>query len=336
MSSLLENRERIKRLLRRIHGILSYDRIDRNTKLLGPLFIQIQTMDKCNASCIMCPYTIKNTTGSPNYMEGRLYKHILHELKHTGSVREFSPVLQNEPLMDREIAGRVREAKEVLGSSVLVHLVTNGSLLNSRCVDQLLKSGLDILSVSIDAFKEETYKFIHKGLSFSRVVANLESLLQRNPRIVVLARFLIQKANAAEEKMFRQYWKSRGARVVVESVHNRAGILLNFDQISDESLQSRHSYVPLLKRLFRFCPLPFYKMNVLWDGRVLLCCHDWGPSLIVGDLTKQSLREVWNGEEMNYCRHLLYNSLSEEIPLCSRCSYKKGPFSNSFRERNSL
>jgi MoaA/NifB/PqqE/SkfB family radical SAM enzyme len=267
-------------------------------------------------------------------MEEGLYKRILHELKHSGSVREFSPVLQNEPLMDLEIAKRVREAKEVLGSSVSVHLVTNGSLLNSGRVDQLLKSGLDILSVSIDAFKEETYRSIHKGLDFSRVVTNVESLLQRNPRIIVVARFLKQKANAAEEKTFRQYWKSRGARVIITSVHNRAGILQSFDQISGESVQSRHSYDLLLERLFPFCPLPFYTMNVLWDGRAILCCHDWGPSLVVGDLTKQSLVDVWNGEKMNYCRHLLCNSLSEEIPSCSRCSHKNGLFYNSFREQS--
>ena len=71
-------------------------------------------MNKCNASCIMCSYSSKNKADSVNHMEERLYKRILHELKYTVSVREFSPVLQTEPLMAREIAKRVRETKEVL------------------------------------------------------------------------------------------------------------------------------------------------------------------------------------------------------------------------------
>ncbi len=186
---LLEKKTNIKEMTKRFRGIHSYDPARKKTKLPGPLNVQIQTIDQCNATCIMCPYSHKNIKGRPNHMDEGLYRRILYELKQTGSVIRFTPMLQNEPLMDREIAKRVGEAKEVLGSSTTVSLVTNGSLLNSSRVEELLNAGIDELSVSVNAFTEETYRSIHKGLHFSKVVKNLEYLLQRNPRIIVVARF---------------------------------------------------------------------------------------------------------------------------------------------------
>jgi radical SAM protein with 4Fe4S-binding SPASM domain len=327
---LLEKKAKIREVIRGIQGILSYDPARKKTKMSGPSLVQIQTMDQCNASCVMCPYSYDNKDGRPNRMEAGLYSHILDELKQAGTVRTFSPMLQNEPLMDPCIDRRVGEAKEVMGSSTAVHLVTNGSLLNSACVEDLLKAGLDILSVSIDAVKEETYTSIHRGLKFSKVIKNLESLLKRNPRIIVVARFLKQKANEGEEKNFRQHWKSMGARVLIKSAVNRAGMLDPFNQIKrKESGEVRHFFNDMLDKFFPFCPMPFYTMNVLWNGRVILCCHDWGHAVVVGDLSKQSLPEVWNGKAINYYRHLLYNLHSEEIPSCSRCSFKNGFFSQN-------
>ncbi|MBW2174620.1 MAG: SPASM domain-containing protein, partial [Deltaproteobacteria bacterium] len=258
-------------------------------------------------------------------MEERLYVQILSELKRAGTVRSFLPMLQNEPLVDREIAKRVRQAKEILGGTALVHMVTNGSLLTSKRADNLLEAGTDSFSVSIDAFREETYRSIRKGLSFSRVIGNVQSLLQRDPRPLVFARFLKQRANAGEEKMFTRYWKARGARPFVHSVVNRAGTLDSFDRVEErEARLMRRLVRRVLSSIFPLCPHPFLSLNVLWDGRVILCCHDWGPGVIVGDLTKQSLTTVWNGEAMNHYRHLLYRDRSEESPSCANCSCRNG------------
>ncbi len=325
--SLRGLRLRLQRDVMIISGIRAYDPKQRKTSLAGPSQVQVQTIDRCNASCLMCPYSASEKSGQPCYMEEKLYRKILNELKYAGTVHSFVPMLQSEPLLDRDISRRLREAKEILGSTVSVHMVTNGSILTPELADELLDSGLDTLSVSIDAFREETYKAIRKGLIFSRVIDNLQSLLQRHPPILVIARFLKQRANEREEKMFKQFWKARGARISFHSVVNRAGMLNSFDQI--ERLKTEQNIIyRFIDKIFPFCFLPFFALNVLWDGRVILCCHDWGPSVVVGDLTKQSLPEVWNGEEMNHYRHLLYSDLSKESPSCVNCSLRNGLWGN--------
>ena len=306
-------------------GIRAFDSSRRKTRLPGPLRVQVQTTNRCNASCIMCPYSTQEKHGPVARMDDALYDRILSQLKHAGTVRSFTPMLQSEPLVDPKITERIRKAREALGNQASVHIVTNGSLLNQDKADAFLAAGIDYFSVSIDAFREETYRSIRAGLNFSKVTKNVHSLLRRTPQPRVITRFLKQPANAGEEKDFIRYWKGRGAAVFLHSLVNRAGTM---DILPQNEAAQRSIVRQLTRRIlhsfFPFCPLPFYSLNVLWDGRTILCCHDWKPSVLVGDLSKQSLSEIWNGEVLNNCRHLLYSGRSREIASCRRCSYVSG------------
>ena len=299
----------------------------RRTRLPGPLCVQVQTIDRCNASCIMCPYSQRVPAGRANRMSNVLYSRLLAELAAAGTTRFYTLMLQNEPLMDQQIAGRVEEASKTLGSGTCIEIVTNGSLLHGERADRLLKAGLDTLEVSVDAMEEDTYGLIRKGLDFATVKKNLHEFLRRHDRPLVIARFLKQRANEGEEGPFVAHWKAHGAGVFVHSVVNRAGMVRRFDRLYRRRIApARRVLHSILRRGFPFCQQPFFALNVLWDGRVLLCCHDWGPSVVVGDLTSQSLPEIWNGEAMNSHRHLLYTGRSDEISACRGCSGRWGPW----------
>jgi radical SAM protein with 4Fe4S-binding SPASM domain len=62
------------------------------------------------------------------------------------------------------------------------------------------------------------------------------------------------------------------------------------------------------------------KESILSDGRVVLCCNDWGPHDIAGDLSRQTLQEVWNGDKINHYRQLLWTHRIKESPVCADCS----------------
>jgi MoaA/NifB/PqqE/SkfB family radical SAM enzyme len=262
-------------------------------------------------------------------MDDGLFHEILGHLKHAGTVRLFTPMLQSEPFLDPKIIERIRKSKVALGHRTSVYIVTNGSLLSRDQIDDLLGAGLDYFEISIDAFREETYQAIRTGLDFSRVTNNVHSLLERSPRPRVIVRFLRQAANAGEEKDFIGYWKGHGAAVFLFSPINRAGTmdLAPWKEAAQRGIV-RQLTRRILNALFPFCPLPFYSLNVLVDGRTILCCHDWKPSVLVGQFAKQSLSEIWNGEVLNNCRYLLYSHRSKEIASCKHCSYVNGFWSS--------
>jgi MoaA/NifB/PqqE/SkfB family radical SAM enzyme len=246
-----------------------------------------------------------------------------------GTVNSVMLMLQNEPLLDRKFAARVRLAKEVLGRRVRVSTVTNGAPLTAAAIGQLAASGIDRVSVSIDAVREDTYARIRPGLDFQRVVGNTLSLIGGlGPRRVGV-KFLRQRDNEGEEDAFRRFWKGHGVRVAFTEICNRAGWLESYVSLTKRRPDAWKKLVhPIMNRLVPACPLPFTSMNVLWDGRVITCCNDWGPLDTVGDLSRQTLEEIWNGEKLNHYRTLLRSRRTAESLVCAGCSQAVGFWQN--------
>lgn len=307
----------------------SYDGRRRRTRAPGPLAVQIQTIDICNASCIMCPYSPAARSGPPNRMGAALYTRILEELRRAGTLRFLFIVLQNEPLMDRRLPDRIREARRVFGRELHIGTVTNGSLLTDARIDELVTAGLDRLTVSIDAYQEETFKKIRKGMDFGRVVQNTKSALKRRGDMELRVRMVTQRANRGEAGDFVRQWEALGAFVECKGMANRIGGVADFGELRMPTVETRRIWVRDLvgrlersvdRRLVPQCAMPFRSMSILWDGRVILCCNDWGPAQVMGNLSSQSLADVWNGEAMNHHRYLLWKHRGHQSHICAGCS----------------
>ncbi len=304
-----------------MRDVRSYDSHARRTRRQGPAGVQIQTIDRCNAACIMCPYSAFNKAGPANVMDDGLYGKILDELRQAGTVNSVALMLQNEPLLDRKFADRVRLARKALGRSVRIGTITNGSPLTTEMIDELVASEMDYVAVSIDAFGEDTFGRIRRGLDFGRVVGNTLSLIQRLGPRRVSVKFLRQRGNEAEEDAFANYWGRHGVRVARVELTNRAGWLDSYASVKKRRPDRWKSLAyPALNKYIPACPLPFSSMSILWDGRVVLCGDDWGPRDTVGDLSKQTLKEVWNGEKINHYRQLLWTHRAGESLVCAGCS----------------
>ena len=65
-----------------------------------------------------------------------------------------------------------------------------------------------------------------------------------------------------------------------------------------------------------FCMLPWMHLHAYPDGRAYPCCFAFDP-YPVGDLNKQSLKEVFNGDKMKQMRvRMLNNQKSRECLKC--------------------
>jgi len=66
------------------------------------------------------------------------------------------------------------------------------------------------------------------------------------------------------------------------------------------------------------CLLPFYHLVIRPDGKVSLCCNDAYGKHTLGDVTMQSLEEVWFGEGFSQIREEIREGRSA-IKLCKYC-----------------
>ncbi len=68
------------------------------------------------------------------------------------------------------------------------------------------------------------------------------------------------------------------------------------------------------------CELPFYQMNVLFNGDAIVCCHDWKRATVVGNVKTSSLKSIWNSERMNGIRRLIIRKKYKQISSCREFS----------------
>jgi len=67
------------------------------------------------------------------------------------------------------------------------------------------------------------------------------------------------------------------------------------------------------------CLVFWSAMSIAWDGRVVGCSADLNGRVILGDVCKQSIMEIWNSEPMRRHRRLLRQKRYPELDLCADC-----------------
>lgn len=297
-----------------------------------PRFIQLQTINACQAACTMCPYPTFAKVFERGRMADDLFEKVIGEIAGQPTVRTFVPMLQNEPLLDKRLFDRIARFKEVTGGRVQVELVTNGALLTDEVVQRISEVRLDVLDISLDALHRETYERIRIGLDFDQVIAGVERVMAADlPHTRVFVRLVRQRENVKEIKAFAKRWKARGVGVFIYSAHDRAGSVDGFDdriRIPESELSAMQRLERVASRAwFGHCPMPFAMTSILHNGDMLMCVHDWGRKVVLGNVRDQTIAELWNGERMRDIRRMLSERRYGEVDACRDCSlWKDGWF----------
>jgi radical SAM protein with 4Fe4S-binding SPASM domain len=299
-------------------------------KLPFPKVIQLQTVNACQAACKMCPYPIYKNVFPAGRMPAELFDKVTDEIARHPEVDTFVPMLQNEPFLDRHIFEKVKAFKTKTNGRVTVELVTNGAFLDDRNIARIRESGLDVLDISLDALSRDVYKKIRVGLDYDRVIAGVERVLAaRLPETRVFVRLIRLRDNMHEVEAFARAWSAKGVPVFIYTANNRTGAVAEFDRtmkIRDDELSLGHRAGRFMfRKWMRHCPAPFATTNILHNGDVLMCVHDWARKEIVGNVREHTLEEVWNGPRMREIRKLVAERRYGESPACRDCSiWKEG------------
>ena len=66
------------------------------------------------------------------------------------------------------------------------------------------------------------------------------------------------------------------------------------------------------------CNWLWKSLAIYWDGRVASCCADFSSDQVIGDVRRQSLKEIWNGSPWCACAGCRWRRY-KEASLCSGC-----------------
>lgn len=139
--------------------------------------VMIETSSICNAKCSFCPnVTLKR---KHMVMPDDIFSCILSRIETEKiPVERFILHLNGEPFTDRKLCLRVKEIKKRF-QDIPVWFTTNFALPDHQMIDDLIASGANQITISLNTVDKDEYHDITGGLDFDRTISNLDYLLSR-------------------------------------------------------------------------------------------------------------------------------------------------------------
>ena len=244
-----------------------------------PTEIEISESGTCNRKCSFCPRSAPEFEDVKEFISEELILKVIRELM----TLDYAGVIRFsgfvEPLLDKKIFDHIYNFKKFL-PKVRVEVVTNGDPLNLNRLKKLFDSGLDKLLISAYDGKEDVIKF-------QKLVD--ECKLNKD-------QYIIRDRSLPEEENFGI------------TLSNRSGMMENAD-----------FKIPSLKNpLDNPCYIPSYTLFFDYLGDVLMCPHDWGKKVILGNLKKENLLDIWFSDKSMRIRKNLVNR-NRKFQPCNVC-----------------
>jgi len=293
-----------------------------------PTRLWIEPTNRCNLRCIMCPNSNPPEDAKYGDMSMELYRKVIDEA--SKFVVDINLFARGEPLLCGNIFDMIRYANS---KGLRTRLETNATTLNKDRSRELINSGLNFLSFSVDGYTKEVYDKIRVGGDFDKTTRNIMDFLtfkkesgKKTPFVMVqvIELSLIKKCRDKKEKVnfvkkfkgfplnaFRFITPHRFGGVIDEGVTGTEYAYMKKEGLLKNIVSMR--YTP--------CPYPWYGMSIYYDGSVLPCCLNFFDNYIIGDANKQNLVDIWNGMPMVSLRKRLAAGENKSISMCAECDF---------------
>lgn len=302
-----QNKDLKHYLVKRISENESYESL-----LKFPRFLEVETINSCNANCPMC--TINGWKNKGSRMTDELFAKIASEIiAHASSIKRVSLYRDGEPLLDPKLMDRIKMLKQ--GNVRDIAISTNVSLLTEKKAKELLKAGIDLVILSIDSLDKKIYEGIRVGLNFEAVMANALNFIdlrdKQRPEVKIWIRMIRQESNRDEWPSFHDFWSkkmSKNDRVYFHNIFNWGNQLDKFKPIAP-------SYEPNLP-----CVALWSLMVIRAQGEVQLCNVDYANSHPIGNVKDSSIEEIWQSKGLDEKRALHMKGQKACIDICNNCN----------------
>ena len=248
----------------------------------APKYVQIELNNSCNARCKMC--NIPAMTRSKGMMSDELFIKIIKEVDENG-IEYITPFLHGEPFLRADFVEKLKLINQY-AKKARITIFTNASMLTEEVAHKLVKiKNIEQMVFSFPGGNKEIYEKV-TGLNFERSVDNIRrafEILKDVPMRISMPKF---EGNISSEDDFYSLWKGYPC-----SAYDTYNYL---DEVKGT----------LSDLCYEQCDRAFRSMTIMYDGRICLCCMDSDGQHIRGDLSQNSMLEIWNGERYVELRRL--------------------------------
>jgi radical SAM protein with 4Fe4S-binding SPASM domain len=284
-----------------------------------PAAIGIELTNHCNLHCPECASGSGQMKRERGFMDIELFNKIISELK--PYLYNIYLYFQGEPLLHPRFSSFIRNSTDI--RSVMS---TNGHYLSEPNSEEIVRSGLSKLIISLDGLDQDTYSAYRVSGNVATVMDGIRNISNARRRykssLKIEIQILVNKLNEHQIPQIRKL-----------AADNNASLKLKSMQIISKN--SFESWLPSRAKFRRYkinggkyqiksslpdrCARLWFNPVVTWDGKVLPCCFDKDADHIMGDLNQESFNEIWNGTKYRLFRRVLLSDRST-IEICRNCT----------------
>lgn len=289
-----------------------------------PYNIKIEVSSLCNAECNYCAHSKPDAGGVwQGNMSMELFEKIIDDIKklnHRPKLIEM--YMFGEPLCNPNLAKMIARVKEENIVDTIA-FTTNGLLFTPERIDSIIAAGVDIIRISLQGINSETYKKIcGVTVDFESFLKNLNYLYAHkgNCQIRMKIADIALKDIPDGKNKFMELFADKADSVFVET------ILPLYKQVDYKSIDENIGRNVLCGRegvktdnVHMVCHRPFFRVRIAANGIVSSACCDTPNDIIYGDITKESLSDIWNGKRhMEFLKMQLKGNRFKH-PSCKEC-----------------
>tara|TARA_A100001011_G_scaffold365370_1_gene416957 strand:- start:116 stop:1204 length:1089 start_codon:yes stop_codon:yes gene_type:complete len=304
--------------------------LDTDEKTSYPNTVVLELVNRCNLACPFCKQWFRNDA-----IKSTLDDETLDKIFDDFEKNNLNSLMltASEPLLYKNIDKVLDRAEKA--KIMDVFLFTNGALLNEKNAKIILNSCITRLFISIDAFSKETYdkvripvsKRLYKTDRLKELEENILRFMKLRKELktdlpLVRTSFLAYKENKSEINDFVKKWKQ-----IVDSVEIQTEMVPSFEMKSkDRNKNIQNWYKELVDGPINSannngkvysCREPWSQISVYADGTIVPCCTPFGRNIPIGNIKNQTIKEAWNGKEINKIRSDFKKNTPNEV--CKAC-----------------
>lgn len=259
--------------------------------------VEIELFSYCNRKCDWCPNKIYDRSNFDEALDEKILEKLLFELKEMDYEEPITFSRFNEPLSKPELfAERIKLIKSILPDNKLISN-TNGDYFSGRFLKDIPLDELTIMD------------YDNRGMSFGEMklkAFNCSIISKRYP-------YIFARRNNMKI-LYHANWS------ITKNITDRGGVLKEYSKtVRTEP-----------------CLEPKYFIGINYDGTVSPCCNIRNdiPELqpyIMGDLNKQSLKEILESEKYLNFQNKCESGIFEEGSPCYYCENKGGRYTQGKR-----
>lgn len=298
--------------------------------LSTPFIIFIDPSSLCNSRCKFCPSgypdLIKETGRWQGKIDFELFKKIINDLREfDDKIKVLRLYKEGEPLLNDDLHRMIKYAKDS-NCVEYIDTTTNGLLITEEKMKPIIDAGLDKINISVNGMSDKQFlEFSCVNISFNKYVDNIKKLYEIKKNCEIVIKTTGDFLSEDDRKKFYDIFGDYCDRIFIE---NAAPCWNNFDVEKKSGIKiskEKGIYNQVISNPVDICPYIFYQMCVNSDGSLSLCFLDWEHKLIIGDVKKNSLKEIWNSNLLY--SYQVYNLIEKRKYLirtaCENCGQLK-------------